>query len=186
MPANPFQTLRVEGRRVIIKRGAYPEEIHEFATAGEAAGRAAIVEEAFTWIGTPFRNCADIKGSKGGVDCAMLATRCYVDTGRLAAFDPRPYPPGWMLHHSEERFLGWIQDQLGARQVDAPRLGDVPVWQFGRCFSHCGIMVNAMEVVHAFRWAGSVTVSRIDETVLQFIKGNWPRPVRYFDVWGNA
>lgn len=183
MPANPFQTMRVDGARLMIKRGAQPEEIHIFATAAEAAGRSAIIEQAFSWVGTPFINCADIKGKQGGVDCAMLATRCYVDSGRLPPFDPRPYPPGWMLHHSEEQFLGWIQDRLGAREVTAPRPGDVPVWQFGRCFSHCGVMVNATEVVHAFRHAGMVIVSRIDEDFLRFIKGSIGRPVKFFDVW---
>jgi cell wall-associated NlpC family hydrolase len=173
---NPFQSMKVEGARVIIKRGAYPEEVHQFASAKEAAGRAAIIDEAFSWIGTPFRNCADIKGLKGGVDCAMLAVRCYIDTGRLAPFDPRPYPPDWMLHRDEERFLGWIQDTLGARQVAAPRLGDVPVWKVGRCFSHCGIVVNAMEAIHAFRPVGFATLSRLDET---------QRAVKFFDVWDS-
>ena len=182
---NPFQTTRVDGNQVIIRRGAHPEEVHTFASAAEAAARAAIVEEAFGWIGTPFRNCADIKGPKGGVDCAMLAVRCYVDTGRLAPFDPRPYPPGWMLHHSEEKFLGWISDRLGARQVDSPRLADVPVWQFGRCFSHCGIMVNSREAVHALKPAGMVTLTRIDEHFLRFHKGNWAKPVKFFDVWDS-
>jgi cell wall-associated NlpC family hydrolase len=166
--------MKVEGARVIIKRGAYPEEVHEFASAREAAGRAAIIDEAFSWIGTPFRNCADIKGAAGGVDCAMLAVRCYVDTGRLQPFDPRPYPPGWMLHRNEERFLGWIRDTLDAREVAAPRLADVPVWKVGRCFSHCGIVVNSTEAIHSFRHVGFVTLSRLDES---------DRAVKFFDVW---
>jgi cell wall-associated NlpC family hydrolase len=181
--ANPYQSMQIDGDRIIISRGARAPEIHQFATAAEAVARAAIIDQAFSWVGTPFINCADIKGAQGGIDCAMLATRCYVDSGRLPPFDPRPYPPAWMMHHSEERFLGWIQDRLGAREVDAPRLGDVPVWQFGRCFSHCGVVVNAIEVVHAFRHAGMAIVSRLDEHSLRFIRGGIPRPVKYFDVW---
>lgn len=179
---NRFQAVAAEGNTIRLRRAGRPEEVHTFATEAEAKGRAAIIAEALTWIGTPFINCADIKGQKGGVDCAMLAVRCYVDTGRLAPFDPRPYPPGWMLHHSEEQFLGWIRDKLGAHEVEAPRLADVCVWQFGRCFSHCGIAINSTEVVHAFRHAGMVMISRRDEAVLTHF-GKWPRPVKYFDVW---
>jgi len=178
---NPFQTMRLDGTTITIKRGAYPVETHEFESIDEAAARLAIVEEAFSWIGTPFINCGDIKGRAGAIDCAMLLVRCYVDTGRLAPFDPRPYPADWMLHNSDEKFLGWIVDQLGGIEVETPRLGDVAVWQFGRCFSHGGIVVNSMDVVHAFSNAGSCIISRMDS---EFLKKNdrWPRPVKYFEV----
>jgi cell wall-associated NlpC family hydrolase len=180
---NPFQTLSVDRDRIIITRGARPPEFHQFATPAEAKARAAIIGEAFSWIGTPFQNCGDTKGRAGGVDCAMLAVRCFVDTGALSPFDPRPYPPNWMMHHSEERFLGWIQDQLGAHEVDQPRPGDVLVWQFGRCFSHCGIAVNGFEVIHAFKHAGMTMLCRMDEHRLQFIKGAFRRPVKFFSIW---
>jgi hypothetical protein len=49
----------------------------------------------------------------------------------------------------------------------SPKLADVPVWQFGRCFSHCGIIVNSNEVVHAYRHVGFVILSRRDEPLLQ-------------------
>ena len=41
--------------------------------------REKIVAEARSWIGTPYHNCADIKGV--GVDCGMLLVRVFVDLG---------------------------------------------------------------------------------------------------------
>lgn len=155
------------------------------ATADEATARAAFITEALSWVGTPFRDCADVKGPNGAVDCAMLLVRSAVDTGRLPPFDPRPYSPRWHLHRSEEKFLGWMTT-LGAAEVERPRLGDIVLWQFGRVFSHGAILINSREIVHAYYAAGMALVSRRDEPLLRFISDgrfNIPRPVKYFDLW---
>jgi cell wall-associated NlpC family hydrolase len=181
------QSLEVEGARVTVRRLGRAPEIHEFASEDEARGRAAIITEALTWIGTPFRDCADVKGGNGAVDCAMLLVRCYVDTGRIAPFDPRPYPPRWHLHRDEERFLGFIE-KLGGRHIEKPKLADIVVWQFGRCFSHGGIVVNSTDVVHSYYAAGQVLISSMDDPVLRHVSlaaRNFPRPVRYYDVWST-
>jgi cell wall-associated NlpC family hydrolase len=172
-------------RRCAYGRAGVPKRCTNSRREKEAQSRAAIVAEAFSWVGTPFINCADVKGRQGGVDCAMLATRCYVDTGRLEPFDPRPYPPGFMLHSAEERFLEFITARLGAHEIDSPKLADVPVWQFGRCFSHCGIIVNSNEVVHAYRHSGFVILSRRDEPLLKTLSNGAARPVKFFSVWGS-
>ncbi len=98
--------------------------------ADEAAQRAAIVREARSWIGTPYHNCADVKGRNGGVDCGMLLVRVFVDTGLVAPFDPRPYPPDWHLHRSEEKYLGFVFDRTRevflrtASRVPSPQRGE--------------------------------------------------------------
>ena len=180
--------IEVTGNIVAVKT---PQGIEEwtFATESEAQGRTAIVREGLSWIGTPFRDCADVKGPKGAVDCAMLLVRCYVDTGRLPPFDPRPYPPRWHLHKDRQRFLEWVEDKLGGRRVERPRLGDVVIWQFGRCFSHGAILINRQEVVHAYAHARMCITSRLDEHPLKFVghgAHELPRPVRYYDVWGGS
>lgn len=157
-------------------------ESYAFPTAEEAAARQALVEEAFSWIGTPFCDCADIKGPSGAVDCAMLLTRCVIDTGLVAPFDPRPYPPRWHVHRDEERFIDWLADRLGAREVKEPRLGDVAVWQFGRTYSHGGIIISSSELVHAYSANRMVVRTRRDEPYLSQVAMK-PRPVRYFDLW---
>jgi cell wall-associated NlpC family hydrolase len=176
------------GNTLLIK-APQGRETYVCDSAAEAEGRAGVVREALSWIGTPFRDCADVKGA--AVDCAMLLVRSFVDSGTLAPFDPRPYPPRWHLHRDRERFLEWVEEKLGARRIDpgSPRglrPGDIVIWQFGRCFSHGAILINAEEVVHAYAHARICVVSRRDEHPLRFVghgPHEIPRPVRYYDVW---
>jgi cell wall-associated NlpC family hydrolase len=119
----------------------------------EAAQRAAVVAEARSWIGTPYHNCADIKGA--GVDCGMLLVRVFVDTGLCDPFEPRPYPADWHLHRSEERYLGFVFDRCAELDVAAgetPQPGDVIVFLYGRCYSHGGIITRGhpLTFVHAY------------------------------------
>jgi cell wall-associated NlpC family hydrolase len=164
-----------------------PIEIHRFATPEEAAGRAAFINEALSWIGTPFVNCGDVKGRGGAVDCAMLLVRSAVDTGLIPPFDPRPYSPDWMKHRSEEKFLD-ILEGLGGRQVESPRVGDVIVWQVARTFAHGAILINSRQVVHAYAAARCVLVSDRDEPMLThhpLHAARIPRGVRFYDLWAD-
>ncbi len=179
--------IQVDGVKVIVPSPHGLEE-HIFASEAEARAKAAFVREALSWVGTPFRDGADIKGPDGAVDCAMLLVRCGVDTGLRPPFDPRPYPARHMLHSSEQRFLGWIQDKLGGREVETPRLGDVVIWQFGRCFSHGAILINSEEIVHSYAHARMCITTRLDDHPLRFVSlrgREFPRPVKYFDVWNS-
>jgi hypothetical protein len=174
-----------DGARLSVLRKGRRAERWELECEAEATARRRFVDEALTGGGTPFRDCADVKGPQGAVDCAMLLVRCAVDTGLVPAFDPRPYSPRWHVHRGEEKFIDFLV-KLGAREIKTPRLGDVLVWQFGRCYGHGAILVNREEVVHSYGAAKMCIVSRLDEPTLNSvaIRGkDYPRPVRYFDVW---
>lgn len=146
----------------------------------EIAQRAAVVAEARSWIGTPYHNCADIKGV--GVDCGMLLVRVFVDCGLCPPFDPRPYPIDWHLHRSEERYLGFLFDR--SAEAAEPQPGDVMVLRYGRCYSHGGIVTRSAPVtlVHAFHPARCV----LEEPVEQNGVLNDPeRKPRFFSFWGK-
>jgi cell wall-associated NlpC family hydrolase len=182
------QDMRVDGLTVTVTRGALPPETHVFDTREELESRVTIIEYALSWLGTPFVDCADIRGKNGGVDCAMLLVRCYVDTGRMKPFDPRPYEPRHMMSSSEEKFLGWVAGRLGGRITETPKLGDLSIWQFGKCFSHGGVVINRREVVHAFGIVGSCIVSPMDHPTLSEVSlagRRFPRPQRFYDVWNT-
>ena len=148
----------------------------------EAEQRAALVAEARSWLGTPFRDQADVKG--GGVDCAMLLVRSAVDTGLVPPFDPRPYPPQWHLHRDEERFLA-IVGRLG-REVQREAIpGDVIVYRVGRCFSHGGVIIEGDHVLHAYYKTGHVAISPLHEAQLARLKDGRPRPFKLFDLWAR-
>ncbi len=96
--------------------------------AREQALRAAVIAEAMKWQGASYVQQGNVRYS--AIDCAMLLVRCWVDSGIFQPFDPRPYPPNWHLHQSQERYLDWMQTL--AREVEVPRPGDVVIWRFGR------------------------------------------------------
>ena len=128
--------------------------------ASESASRAAIVASARAWIGTPYHNCADIRGV--GVDCGMLLLRVFVDLGLCEPFDPRPYSPDWHLHRGEERYLALLLAR--AQRIERPEAGDMMLFRYGRCYSHGGIVTraNPLTIVHAFHPAGIVLEEAID------------------------
>ena len=143
-----------------------------------ARRRAAIIAEARSWLSTPYHHAADVKGV--GVDCGMLLARVFVDTGLCEPFDPGSYPPDWMMHRSEERYLGFIFDRMA--EVDFPSLGDVMLFRFGRAYSHGGIVtsVNPLKIVHAYAPAKRV----IEEEVARNPSLSKPsRKPRFFSYW---
>jgi cell wall-associated NlpC family hydrolase len=155
--------------------------------ATEAGLRAAVIAEARTWLGTPFAHRSMVKG--GGVDCAQLVRLSYIAAGVLPEWvDPGVYASQWHLHRDEERYLAWGH-YLGI-EVAEPRPADVAIWQFGRVYSHAGIIIDAEHVVHAFEPNREVTIDLVRmgalSTMLDLAKGRngggVPRPVKYFDL----
>lgn len=130
--------------------------------------RQAVVDEALSWVGTPYHSHARIKGV--GVDCAHILAAVYETAGLVPAVELGAYPAQWHLHRSEELYTQRLA-QLGAEQLPAgfpPLPGDLGVWRFGRTFSHGGIVIEGGAnplVVHAYIGRG-VIVSRLNEDPL--------------------
>lgn len=139
------------------------------------AQRKAVVAEATTWLSTPYHSHGRIKGV--GVDCAMLLLETYSRAGIIVPFDPGHYPEQFGLHRSEEQFLGFVERY--ATEIDAPRAGDCVLFRFGRCYSHGGIMVDEVRLIHAVMRERMVCYSDLTDTDLA------SREPRYFTI-GNA
>jgi hypothetical protein len=148
-------------------------------TAGAAMMRFAVVEEARSWLGTPYHHAADVKGH--GVDCAMLLVRVYCDLGLVERFDPRPYTRDWFLHRNEERYLGFLLER--SREVRAPGLGDIILFRMGRCFAHAGIIsrVNPLNIIHAFAPTRCVVEDIIERSVELKAK---MKTAKFASYWG--
>jgi cell wall-associated NlpC family hydrolase len=114
--------------------------------------RQAVVDEAMTWLKTPWRHASAVKGA--GVDCGRLLIEVYANCGLIDRFTPDYYPQDFALHSSEERFLMNIERY--AKEVSDAEPGDLAVWKFGRCFSHAAIVIDYPTIIHA----------KIDEGVL--------------------
>lgn len=150
-------------------------------TETENTQRAVVIAEARKWIGTPYHNCADVRGV--GVDCGMLLVRVFVDAGLVAPFDPRPYPIDWHLHRGEEKYLGFIFDR--SCEVEKPHPGDVVVFRIGRCYSHGGIVIAPAgpTIVHAYFSAGRVVEEDISHDSRLSAAARAPR---FFSYWRSG
>lgn len=117
--------------------------------------RAAVVEEAFTWLNTPYAHMGSLKGV--GVDCAMILREVY---GKVLPWmkdiQIDYYPADWHLHSDDERYLGMVRKY--ACETESPKPGDIVVVKFGRAYAHGAIVVDYPTVIHAYLNASRVVL----------------------------
>lgn len=143
------------------------------------AARAAVLEEALTWRGTPFHDNAEIKGV--GADCAHFVHAVYFNAGIIGDQHVEKYSPQWMLHRDEERFLSYVLKVSSEVPLDALQPADLVVYKFGRCYAHGAIVIDwPRSVIHAWKQANCVLISGPCE-------GNLiGRRMRGFSFWGKT
>jgi cell wall-associated NlpC family hydrolase len=123
-------------------------------------GRAAVVAEAMTWLGTPWRHRGRVRGA--GVDCAQFVIKAYAGAGLIDDFDTGEYPRDWHIHRDEERFLTFVPRFAREITEDEVGPGDLVLCKIGRVFSHGVIVVVWPQGIHAAITAGQVTLCDFD------------------------
>jgi len=142
----------------------------------EIEQRAAVITEAKRWLRTPYHHHARVLGA--GVDCAMFLIAAYSAAGVIEDFDPGYYPMDWMLHRSDERYLGKIQER--AKEIEFPPcMGDLVVYKIGRCFAHGAIVIEWPLAIHSRMPTG---VEMIDLHVDKYFD---LRPRKFYTLWGK-
>lgn len=139
--------------------------------------RYAVVEEAISWLGTPYHPQARIKGL--GVDCAMFPSAVYEAVGLIPRIEPT-YTQDWMMHRDEEKFLEFVTPYAREITREEAGPGDFVIWKFGRTYSHSAIIVDLPEVIHAVIKGGAVIRADMD-TDVDLID----RPVKFYTVFGD-
>jgi cell wall-associated NlpC family hydrolase len=110
--------------------------------------RDAIVAEAYSFLKTPYHHQGMLKGV--GVDCVTLLILVYRSVGIVDVdFDPGNYSAEWYFHRHEEIYMGGVERY--AHRVEVGELGDVALYQHGRCVSHGAIIVGDGLIIHASR-----------------------------------
>lgn len=142
----------------------------------EPMERAAVVQEALSWLGTPYHHMGRIKGA--GTDCGMLLAEVYERAGVMPHVEPAPYPADWHHHRSEEVYLGHVQEH--SHQVRAPQPGDIALFRWGRCLSHGAIVIEWPRIVHAYVAASEVVLD--DAEANQDLK---ERLAGFWSPWGG-
>jgi NlpC/P60 family putative phage cell wall peptidase len=149
----------------------------------ENEARRDVVAIARTWIGTPFHDCASVKGA--GVDCAQLVKAVYIEAGLMAPFDLPHYSPQWFLHQEGEAFLSHVSQRCVEIAAQQARLGDIVLYRFGRCYAHAGIVAEPgfPRIIHAYKQARCVVAGEGDQGDLAVIaETGKPRPRIFFTL----
>ena len=143
----------------------------------ERQGRQAVVDEAKTWLDTPYHHMARVKGV--GVDCAQMPIAVYSAKGYVPAeYDPGYYFPQWFLHQEDESYLTEVR--RFAKEFTGPALpGDFLVYKFGRCYAHGAIVVKWPLIIHAWRKRDRVCYGDASRGELA------SRTVKFFTIWGG-
>jgi cell wall-associated NlpC family hydrolase len=108
--------------------------------------RKEIVDEAISWLRTPYHHEARVKRS--GVDCGMLLAEVFERVGLIPHIDPSHYPPDFMMHRADEWYLSIISTYCHEIEGD-PLPGDVMLFKVGRLYAHGGIVIDWPMIIHA-------------------------------------
>lgn len=119
--------------------------------------RSAILDEARSWIGTPYMHQASVKGA--ACDCLGLVRGVW---RALYGAEPEaapPYTPDWAEATGEETLLAAARRHLAAVGAAAP--GDVLLFRMDACSpaKHAAILDEGDVLIHAY-WARAVVNSR--------------------------
>lgn len=151
--------------------------------------RLVVLAEARSWLGTPYRHRAAVKGA--GVDCARILIEVFGDAGLIEKFDPGRYTRDWHLHRNEERYLQTVESFAGdplragdsliewERDGYKPLTGDIVVWRVGRTFSHSAIVTEWPYAIHASAPAMVVEEVQVYNTPVHRLG----LPVRHYSLW---
>lgn len=136
-----------------------------------------IIQEARSWLGTPYHHKGRIKGV--GVDCGGLLYEVY---GKFMPLGPYPeyYAEDWALHQdNNEIYLEFMKPYTVP--WDAPVPGGIAVFRYGRAFSHGAIISEKGTFIHSFGRTGRGKV--LESTRDYFVENNMSlRKVKYFDM----
>lgn len=112
--------------------------------------RAAILDEARAWIGTPYLHRASVQGE--GADCLGLVRGIW---RALIGPEPEampPYAPDWAEAGRRETLLQTAQRRLVPVPLDAVRPGDVLLFRFRAHLpaKHAAILSDEGLMIHAY------------------------------------
>jgi len=112
------------------------------------------VSEAANWVRTPYLHRGT---TRRGVDCTGLIIAILSELGYMTDYRLRQYPSDWNLHGGAGNYIEdeivKIADEIPKHQTEP---GDLILIRFGRCLSHCAIVMPTDLILHAFLTAKMV------------------------------
>lgn len=142
--------------------------------------RKQVIDEARSWLGTPFHMNQCVKGA--GVDCGRFLIAVYSSVGLMPPFDAEYYSPQWHLHNGEEKYMATILRY--GRETLKPNPGDTALFHIGRHYAHSAIVENWPRVIHVASPEIKGGVQWADALVdAFFLHGGRNFPPRFFTAW---
>lgn len=122
---------------------------------------AALVAEGTSWLSTPFRANAAIKGS--GVCCHLFVAEVYMAIGAIARREFPKADPNYAISQTESLIEPFMASMPEFSLVEGqPVPGDVLGFRIGGCTHHLAIVLEVREMIHAVRRHG-VMINRWDD-----------------------
>lgn len=130
-----------------------------------------IIQEALSWLGTPYAHAQRCKGA--GVDCGQILAAIFEAVGTIPAHNTGAYPHDWHLHRGEERYLQQVERY--AHKIDGPpEPGDIALYRWGRCISHGAIVIQWPVILHAYVGQGVILGDSVaDKDLARRLVGFW-------------
>jgi cell wall-associated NlpC family hydrolase len=143
----------------------------------DASQRQHVLDEARTWLGTPYHHKGRSKGV--GVDCGGILYEVFKDHIIGWSDFPSFYPEDWAMHKdANERYVEFLGPFFN--EVKAPKPASIVVFRYGRAFSHGTLFTERRTFIHAWGRTGHGVVM---ESPWEFFHDNGRhRPVKYFDA----
>lgn len=117
--------------------------------------RQQIIDEAMTWLRTPWMHNQQLKGA--GVDCGQFLISVFHKVGLVPAIQTGWYPKDWHLHRDEPVFMKWLTQY--ADETISPLPGDIAMFWYGRQSAHGSILLPEQKIIHAFMEERMVTIT---------------------------
>lgn len=135
--------------------------------------RSQVVEEAHTWLRTPYHHNQHVKGA--GVDCVWLLIEVYKTIGVVPVdFETGFYTHDWFLHRREELYLEGVKKYAHPLPEDRkPLPGDIAMYKIGYTVSHGSIIVSPNLIIHAYRKANQVEIAEMDKELAPYFHSYW-------------
>ncbi len=119
--------------------------------------------EASSWLGTPFRAHAAVRGA--GVDCVFLCAELMRNLGVIGAYQFPPYALDHAKHRTGSLLLSWLEASPAFERLPADEsalAGDLPLFRIGRCVHHAGVLLDGRRFIHALEGPG-VVLGQLDD-----------------------
>ncbi|MFZ1812901.1 MAG: NlpC/P60 family protein [Rhizobiaceae bacterium] len=122
-----------------------------------------LVAEARTWLGTPYRHQASVKGM--GCDCLGLLRGVWRNVLGFEPVSVPAYTTDWGSAEASETILEGARRILDPVMTGVPRAGDVIVfrWRANAVARHMGLASGPSSFIHAWEKAGVVEAALVPQ-----------------------